>query len=49
MSGELHARLRFGRTDGIIRLGLHEYLMDFLERIAALGTEINRRFLVPTL
>ncbi len=49
MGGELHARLRFGRTDGIIRTGLHEYLMDFLERISALGDEINRRFLVPTL
>ena len=47
MAGELHARLRYGRTDDIIRQGLHEYLMDFLERISALGDEISRRFLVP--
>jgi len=46
-AGELHAKLHFGRTDDIIRLGLHEYLMDFLERISALGNEISRHFLVP--
>ena len=34
-------------ADDIIRQGLHEYLMDFLERISALGDEISRRFLVP--
>ena len=42
-------RLHYGRTDDIIRFGLHEYLMDFLERISALGDEISRRFLVPDL
>ncbi len=47
LAGELHARLHYGRTDDIIRQGLHEYLMDFLERISALGDEISRRFLVP--
>ena len=46
-SGELHAKLHYGRTDDIIKLGLHEYLMDFLERISALGDEISRHFLVP--
>jgi uncharacterized alpha-E superfamily protein len=46
-AGELHAKLHFGRTDDIIRLGLHEYLMDFLERISGLGDEISRHFLVP--
>ena len=46
-AGELHAQLHFGRTEDIIRLGLHEYLMDFLERISALGDEISRHFLVP--
>ena len=35
-------RLHYGRTDEIIELGLHEYLMDFLERISALGDEISR-------
>jgi uncharacterized alpha-E superfamily protein len=47
MSGNLHARLHYGRTDEIIRFGLHEYLMDFLERISELSVEIGRRFLVP--
>ncbi len=46
-AGELHAKLHFGRTDDIIRQGLHEYLMDFLERISVLGDEISRHFLVP--
>jgi uncharacterized alpha-E superfamily protein len=48
-AGELHARLHYGRTDDIMREGLHEYLMDFLERVSLLGAEISRRFLVPTL
>jgi uncharacterized alpha-E superfamily protein len=48
MSGELHARLHYGRTDDIMRFGLHEYLMDFLDRVHALGSEVSRRFLVPT-
>ena len=38
-AGELHARLHFGRTDDIIRYGLHEYLMDFLQRVSLLGDE----------
>ncbi len=46
-AGELHAKLHYGRTDDIIELGLHEYLMDFLERISKLGDEISRHFLVP--
>src|SRR2546427_1664418 len=47
-SGELHARLHYGKTDDIIKFGLHEYLVEFLDRISALGGEINRYFLVPT-
>jgi uncharacterized alpha-E superfamily protein len=47
-SGELHAKLRFARTDDIIRFGLHEYLMEFLDRISELGNEINSHFLAPT-
>jgi uncharacterized alpha-E superfamily protein len=48
VSGELHSRLRYGKTDDIIKFGLHEYLMEFLDRISALGDEVNRSFLVPT-
>ena len=47
VAGELHDRLRYGRTDEIIKLGLHEYLMEFLDSISELGAEINTRFLVP--
>ena len=47
-SGQLHALLHYGRTDDIIELGLHEYLMDFLERIFVLGEEISRVFLAPS-
>ncbi|MEP7276056.1 MAG: alpha-E domain-containing protein, partial [Betaproteobacteria bacterium] len=47
-AGELHARLHYARTEDIIRFGLHEYLMDFVERIAALGNDVSRVFLVPT-
>ncbi|HEV8501142.1 MAG TPA: alpha-E domain-containing protein [Casimicrobiaceae bacterium] len=47
LAGELHARLHYGRTEDVMSVGLHEYLMDFLERISALGDEISRRYLVP--
>ena len=47
-SGELHAKLHFGKTDDIIHFGLHEYLIDFLARISALGNDISRHFLVPS-
>ena len=47
VAGELHAKLHYGRTDEIIKLGLHEYLMDFLDSISELGGEINTHFLVP--
>src|SRR5258708_25511323 len=47
-SGELHARLHYAKTDDIIKFGLHEYLMEFLDRISVLGEEVNRAFLVPT-
>ena len=46
--GEIHARLHFGRTDDIIRFGLHEYLMDFIDRVSLLSKEISQRFLVPS-
>ena len=48
VSGQLHAQLHYARTEDIIERGLHEYLMDFLERISDLGDEINRVFLVPS-
>jgi uncharacterized alpha-E superfamily protein len=47
MAGELHARLHYGRTQQIFDVGLHEYLMDFLDGVGSLAAEINRTFLVP--
>jgi uncharacterized alpha-E superfamily protein len=47
LAGELHAQLHYGRTEQIIELGLHEYLMAFLEKLLKLTAEINRDFLVP--
>ena len=47
-AGELHAKLHYGKTDDIIRFGLHEYLVDFLARISTLGNDISRHFLVPS-
>ncbi len=47
LAGELHAKLHYGRTQQIFELGLHEYLMEFLEGIGKLTDEINKDFLVP--
>ena len=47
LAGELHAKLHYGRTQQIFEVGLHEYLMDFLEGIGHLATEINQEFLAP--
>jgi len=43
-AGELHAGLRFGRIDVIFSNGLHEYLIEFLNRLQQLGDEVNRCF-----
>lgn len=41
----LYAQLRFGRIDHIYAQGLHEYLVDVLQRCAELGAEIARGYL----
>jgi uncharacterized alpha-E superfamily protein len=46
-AGQLHAQIHFAHIEEIMALGLHEYLMKFLEQIGRLGEEINRGFLVP--
>ncbi len=48
LAGELHARLHYGKTERIFEVGLHEYLIDFLDKIGALNVELNKQFLVPT-
>jgi uncharacterized alpha-E superfamily protein len=47
LAGELHAQLHYGRTEQIIAIGLHEYLMAFLAKLLLLTAEINRGLLVP--
>jgi uncharacterized alpha-E superfamily protein len=47
LAGEAHARLRFGRIEDILEVGLHGYLSDFLQRTAELGDRIAQDFLVP--
>jgi uncharacterized alpha-E superfamily protein len=46
-AGRLHAELRFGQIDEILKAGLHDYLTQFLERIYELGNRVSRDFLVP--
>jgi uncharacterized alpha-E superfamily protein len=48
LAGELHAQLHYGKTERIFKLGLHEYLMQFLEQTGALNVELNKHFLMPT-
>ena len=47
LAGEIHAQLHYGRTADIIKFGLHEYLMAFLDKVGVLNTEINKHFLAP--
>jgi len=47
LAGELHAKLHYGRIKQIFELGLHEYLMEFLDGISKLAEEVNKDFLVP--
>ena len=47
MAGRLYSRLRYGRIDDILTIGLHGYLTDFLSGTAALGNGIAQDFLVP--
>ncbi len=47
-AGELHALLRYGRIDVIAEDGFHEFLADFMGRVADLGRRIARDFLVST-
>jgi uncharacterized alpha-E superfamily protein len=47
LAGEIHAQLHYGQVEQIFKIGLHEYLLSFLEKINALNTEINRQYLIP--
>jgi uncharacterized alpha-E superfamily protein len=47
MAGRVYSRLRYGRIDDILSVGLHDYLTDFLNNTADLGNRIAQDFLVP--
>ena len=47
LAGEIHSQLHYDRIGKVFEVGLHEYLMAFLDRIDALNNEINKNFLVP--
>ena len=47
LAGEIHAQLHYGRAEQIFEVGLHEYLMQYLDKIDALNAEINKHFLAP--
>jgi len=47
-AGELHAALNFGRIDDIFEAGLHQYLLQFVERTKDLGERVSRDFLVSS-
>ena len=43
--GQMHARLRYGRIEDVFRQGLHEFLTEFIEQNAVLGSEVSRHYL----
>lgn len=45
-AGELQASLHFGRIEEIFKVGLHEYLQRFIERVHDLGERVSQDFLV---
>lgn len=47
LAGELHAQLHYGQVEQVMETGLHEYLMEFLEKLHLLNDELNRHFLAP--
>ena len=46
LAGENYSRLRYGRIEAIFRVGLHEFLTDFLRRNDELGGQISRDFMM---
>jgi uncharacterized alpha-E superfamily protein len=46
MAGEFCARLRYGRIEKIKAEGLHDFLMEVLDQVAALSLQISQDFLM---
>ncbi len=47
LAGLLHSQIHYARIDDILAENLHQYLVDFMDRIYELGNGIRRDFLVP--
>jgi uncharacterized alpha-E superfamily protein len=45
LAGEISARLLYGRIDAIFRSGLHEFLVDVIDRTADLGEEVSKFYM----
>jgi len=46
LAGELHADITYGRMSEILGRGLHEFLTEAVERCTALGTQLQRDFMM---
>jgi uncharacterized alpha-E superfamily protein len=46
LSGELYSWLRFARIDNVLDEGLHEFLTDVVTRLAALGNQVSKDFMM---
>ncbi|WP_306604264.1 alpha-E domain-containing protein [Azonexus sp.] len=46
-AGLLYSQLRYGRIEDILKVGLHTWLTDFMDRIYLLGDGISKDFLIP--
>jgi uncharacterized alpha-E superfamily protein len=50
LAGQIHAGLKYGRIDRIMKSGLHEFLTSFIESNRALGVQLQDDFLMtPTI
>ena len=47
MAGELYATLRFARMDRVLEAGLVQFLAEVVARLAAMGDQITKDFLMP--
>jgi uncharacterized alpha-E superfamily protein len=46
LAGELNARLRFARIDRILEAGLHKFLVEVIDGLAALGNQLSKDFMM---
>ncbi len=46
LAGEIHASLHYGKIEEISKLGLHQFLTQFIARNNALSSEIQNSYLV---